>query len=83
MRNKYFWAAKISEDKFRTILRLFSLDIEAGKVAEFVCANRVSINNIYNKLRECIAALCEAGSPQPPGAEDCVTPLAANAKTII
>jgi transposase len=63
MRNKYFFGAKISEDKFRTILRLFCLDVEASKVAEFVSMNRASINNIYNKLRERIAQLCEAESP--------------------
>ena len=63
MRNKYFLGAKISEDKFRTILCLFCLDVEASKVAAFVCMNRVSINNIYNKLRERIAQLCEAESP--------------------
>jgi len=63
MNNKYFFRAKISDDKFRTVLRLFCLDIEAKKTAEFTGLNRVTINNIYNKLRGRIAQLCEAESP--------------------
>ena len=35
MINKYFFRAKISDEKFRIVLRLFSLDVEAKKVAEF------------------------------------------------
>lgn len=63
MSNKYFFRANISEEKFRLILRLFCLDMEAKKVAEFTGINRSSINNIYHKLRERIAELCEAESP--------------------
>jgi transposase len=63
MSNKYYFRSQISERKFRLILRLFSLDIEAKKTAEFTELNRVTINNIYNKLRERIAELCEAESP--------------------
>ena len=63
MINKYFFRAKISDSKFRTVLRLFCLDMEAKKVAEFTGLNRGCINNIYNKLRERIAELCETESP--------------------
>jgi transposase len=63
MNNKYFFRAKISEEKFRTILRLFCLDIEAKKVAEFTGLNRGAVNNIYNKLRGRIAEICEVESP--------------------
>lgn len=44
-------------------MRLFCLDMEAKRVAEFTGLNRSTINNIYNKLRERIAQLCEAESP--------------------
>lgn len=37
--------------------------MEAKKVAEFTGLNRSSRNNIYHKLRERIAELCEAESP--------------------
>jgi len=63
MSNKYFFRAKISDEKFRTVLRLFSLDMEAKKAAEFTDLNQDTVNNIYNKLRERIAELCETDSP--------------------
>lgn len=63
MRNKYIKNAKISEAKFRVILKLFCLGLEAQKVDEFVDANRVTENRIFNKIRERIAKLCEAESP--------------------
>ena len=63
MSNKYFFRGRISDEKFRRVLRLFSLDIEAKKTAEFTGLNQDTINNIYNKLRERIAAMCEAESP--------------------
>ena len=63
MSNKYYFRAQISERKFREVLRLFSLDIEAKKTAEITGLNRGTINSIYNKLRERIAELCEAESP--------------------
>jgi transposase len=63
MSNKYFFRAKISDDKFRTVLRLFCLDIEATKVAEFTGLNRGTVNNIFHKLRERIAEICEYESP--------------------
>ena len=63
MSNKYFFRAKISEEKFRTILRLFCLDIEAKKIAEFTCLNRGTVNNIFNKIRYRIAEISEKESP--------------------
>ena len=63
MSNKYFFRGKISEEKFRRIVRLFCLDIEAKKSAELTNLNRSTVNNIYRKLRERIAELCEAESP--------------------
>ncbi len=63
MSNKYFFRAKISDAKFRTILRLFCLDMEAKKTAEFAGLNQDTVNNVYAKLRERIAELCEAESP--------------------
>jgi transposase len=63
MNNKYFFRAKISDKKFRMVLRLFCLDIEAKKVAEFTGLNRGTVNNIFGKLRERIAEICESESP--------------------
>jgi transposase len=62
MKNKYIYGSKISVEKFRVILRLFCMEIEAKKVAELVHLNRVTINRIFDKLRERVV-LCEAENP--------------------
>ncbi len=63
MRNKYYYRSKISEAKFREIIRLFSLDIEASKIAQISRLNRNTINNILYKIRLRLAEYCEEGSP--------------------
>lgn len=63
MKNKYIKHTKISEAQFRTVLKLFCLDMEASKSAQFVGLSRITINRIYDQLRERIARLCEADSP--------------------
>ena len=63
MKNKYFIRSRISEHKFRSILRLFCLDIEAKKVSELTGVSRVTINKIFDKLRVVIALKCEDESP--------------------
>jgi transposase len=37
--------------------------MEAKKMAEFTGLDRGSVNNIFNKIRERLAELCEAESP--------------------
>lgn len=44
MSNKYFFRAKISDEKFKTVLRLFCLDMEAKKIAEFTGLNQNTVN---------------------------------------
>jgi hypothetical protein len=51
MSNKYFFRAKISDEKFLMVLRLFCLNIEAKKVAEFTGLNRETVNNIFGGSR--------------------------------
>ena len=63
MSNKYLKYSKISEAQFRQILRLFCLEMEAAKVAEYVGVNRLTVNRIFDKIRVRIAELCEAESP--------------------
>lgn len=63
MRNKYIFASKISEQKFRDILWLFCVDLEATKVSEITGISRPSINKIYDKIRETIYLDCEQQSP--------------------
>ena len=63
MTNKYIFHSKISEKKFREMLRYFSLDIEASKIAELVGVSRPTINQILKAIRQRIAEFCETESP--------------------
>ena len=62
MNNKYIFFAKISEDKFRHILKCFSADIEASKIAVLTGISRNSINRILRAIRQRIAEYCEEES---------------------
>lgn len=47
--------SKISERKFREIVKYFAYDLEAKKTSELVKLNRKTINNYYKKIRKAIA----------------------------
>lgn len=55
--------ARISTKKFRQILKLFALDIEATKIARLTDLNRNTINKYLRLIRERIAEECELESP--------------------
>ena len=63
MRNRYFRRSRISAAKFRLLLRLFCLDMEATKVAQLAGLNRNSVNQYFQHFRWRLAQLCEAESP--------------------
>ena len=63
MRNKYLKNTKISEAQFRVILKLFCLEMEATKAAEFIGLHRTTVNRLFDKIRVRIAEICEAESP--------------------
>ncbi|HBC89214.1 MAG TPA: IS1595 family transposase [Lentisphaeria bacterium] len=63
MINKYIFRSRISEKKFREIIRLFSLDIEAIKIAQLTGVSRRSITRILKAVRERIAEFSESESP--------------------
>ncbi len=62
-KNKYIIRSQISEAKFRSILKLFCLDIEAKKASELRGFNRITINKIFDKLRVLITLKCEEENP--------------------
>jgi len=41
MNNKYANRSKISEAKFRQLVRLFAADLDAGQIAEIASLNRI------------------------------------------
>ncbi|WP_338098268.1 IS1595 family transposase [Methanolapillus ohkumae] len=63
VKNKYVYRSKISEAKFRQIVRLFALDLDATQISQIVGLSRVTINRYLMAIRERIAKFCESESP--------------------
>ena len=63
MLNKYVYRSRISEGKFREIVKYFSVDLEADQVAEIIGLSRNTINKYFKAMRICIAEYCELSSP--------------------
>ena len=61
-KNKYFTRSKISEKKFRELIRYFATDLTAVQIATLTHLNRNSVNNILRKVRQRIADLSETNS---------------------
>jgi len=62
MKNKYIYHSHISEKKFREIIRLFVIDIEAKKIGILTNITEKTINNILLKIRERIYELAQKES---------------------
>lgn len=63
MKNKYVKRSRISEAKFRELLRHFSLDIPSQNIAILTNLNRNTVNRYILEIRKCIAEFCEQESP--------------------
>jgi len=63
MRNKYVKRSRISDKKFRQLVKLFSLDLDAVQISELSHLNRNTINRYLKVLRTRIAEFCEVESP--------------------
>ena len=63
MLNKYVIRSRISEKKFREILKFFCLDLEAKKISEISGVSRNSVNKIIKAIRIRIAEICEYSNP--------------------
>ena len=62
-RNRYVSRSHISEAKFREIVRLFALDLEATKVAQLAHVSRRTINRFFHAFRLRMARECEQHAP--------------------
>ena len=62
-KNRYYRRSKISEAKFRHLLRLFALDLTASDSAELCGLSVRSVNDIYQRIRVRLAQDCLARSP--------------------
>ncbi len=63
MRNKYVKRSHISEKKFRQLVKLFSLDLDAVQISELSHLNRNTVNRYLKSIQIRIAELCEIESP--------------------
>ena len=61
--NRYLKRSRISEAKFRALVRYFSLDLDAHKIAILTGLNRNTVNRYLLLIRKRIAAFCEQSSP--------------------
>jgi len=63
MKNRYTFRSRISEKKFRQLVRLFSMDLEATKIAQLSGVSRVAVNRYLKAIRLRIAEDSERASP--------------------
>ena len=62
-KNRYYRNSRISEAKFRELLRAFALDLTAADAAALTGLSTRRTNDIYLKLGHRIAGYCEQQSP--------------------
>ena len=62
MRNRYVKRSRISEKKFRQLVKLFSLDLDAVQISALSHLNRNTINRYLAAMRNRIAEFCELES---------------------
>lgn len=61
--NRYYRHAKLSERKFRQLLRYFALDLTASDTARLTGLSVRSVNAIYLRLRHRLLEACELDAP--------------------
>lgn len=62
-KNRYYRRSRISEARFRRLLRAFALDLTATAAAQLTGLSIRRINDVYLKVRRRIAERCEQQSP--------------------
>ena len=59
MKNKYIVRSRISEKKFREILKYFTEDIEASKISNLTKISEVTLCKIFREIRILMSEECE------------------------
>lgn len=62
-KNKYVRRAKISEYKFRKMVKCFAADMSATQIAEVIDVNRNTVNRYLNEIRARMVEFCEQYAP--------------------
>lgn len=63
IQNKYSYRSRISEAKFREIIKLFSVDLDATQISHLSGLNRNTINRYLGLIRQRIVEHCQEESP--------------------
>ena len=63
MKNRYVTRSRISEAKFRELVRHFSLDLTSDTISVLTGLNRNTVNRYLLLLRKWVAEFCERESP--------------------
>lgn len=63
MKNKYLKHSKITEHKFRQLVKHFSVDLDAQQIAFLCKLNRNTVNRYLILIRKRIAEFCKQESP--------------------
>ena len=61
IKNRYVNRSKISEAKFRELVRYFATDLDASQIAQLSGLNRNTVNRYLKAIRERIAQAEQAG----------------------
>ena len=59
MKNKYIYRSRISEKKFRAILKYFAEDIEASKISNLTKISEATLCKIFREIRILMSKECE------------------------
>ena len=63
MNNRYIYRPRVSEAKFRSLLKCFSLDAEASKIPVLTGIRRNTVSRTLPAIRKRISEFCELVSP--------------------
>lgn len=63
LKNIYVKSSKLSEAKFRTLIKLFAADLTAVQIAQISGINRNTVNRYLRLIRERIVTYCENERP--------------------
>ena len=61
--NRYYRRSRISEHKFREIIKYFALDLTANRTAQLTGLTHKSVNQIFLKIRLRLSEDCQRQSP--------------------
>jgi len=59
MKNRYIVHSRISQKKFREILKYFTEDIEASKISNLTKISEVTLCKIFRKIKALMSKECE------------------------